>query len=149
MPHVLLHSSSGSGDENDDETGNYTSAPIDSTTIEFMGCQKQTGFEISLVSQVGATWTYQVEKLEGHDLSHWNLFIGSSCRNKVMSSTPTAAGGSTDGSTNTEGLIKWNSTSGTFSFTLDGNYPMGTLDVLAKASTGHGISQIKGPLCND
>jgi len=101
------------------------------------------------MSQVDATWTYQVEKVEGHDLSHWNLFIGSACRDKVISSTPTAASGSTDGSTGTDGLIKWDSTSGTFSFTLDGNYPMGLLNVLAKAATGDGTSQIQGPLCND
>jgi hypothetical protein len=122
---------------------------LDSTTIEFMGSKKLTRFEISLVSQVGPTWTYQVDKLEGHDLSHWNLFIGSACRNKVISSIPTATSGSTDGSTGTSGLIKWNSTSGTFSLTLDGDYPMGTLDVLAKASTGNGTSQIQGPRCND
>ncbi len=137
----------GSGD--DDTSGPSGDGVIDSTTIDLTGTNKPTSFKISLVSQVDATWTYQVKKLEGHDLSHWNLYIGSDCRNKVTSSTPTAASGSTDGSTQTDGLIKWEFKSGTFEFTLDGNYSMGTLGVLAKAATGYGTSQIQGPLCND
>jgi hypothetical protein len=142
----------GSGDDDDFGTPSGDGV-LDSTTIELTGTKKPTSFEISLVSQVDATWTYQVDKLEGHDLSHWNLYIGSVCRDKVISSNPTAASGSTDGSTDgsteTDGLIKWDSKSGTFSFTLDDNYPMGMLNVLAKAATGDGTSQIKGPLCND
>jgi len=53
----------------------------------------------------------------------------------------------TNGSSNNFWGIKWNVEGGTFSFTLDGDYEVGTIPVLAKSSTYYNTDEIKGPVC--
>ena len=83
-------------------------------------------------------------------MSAWRLDI-ESCLAPAVSSTPSGATLGTDTSTGRAG-IKWNVasafTSGTFSFTLNGNYPAGQVDALALAGTRYGAVSIRGPICN-
>jgi len=110
-------------------------------------------YEITLVSHDAATkrWTYHVQKLDApegqkdyKDMSHFSLGIGRSCG--VDGSTGGSDFGK-DGSSNNFWGIKWNVEGGTFSFTLDGDYEVGTIPVLAKSSTYYNTDEIKGPVC--
>ena len=95
----------------------------------------QSKYEIYLQSHNGNTWTYFVREVAGKSLSHWNLGI-QSCMDKdaVVGSSPT--GDVEDGSTSFKGM-KWNVgdgfTEGTFSITLNGDYPEATIKAQAKA----------------
>ena len=87
-----------------------------------------SSYGITYLGQTGNTWSYQVDEIDGRDLSHWLLSINT-CLNKIVSATPNGAEIGTDSSTGVAG-IKWNVarsdfSSGTFSFTLDDNYPVG------------------------
>jgi len=110
-------------------------------------------YEITLLSHdaVTKTWTYRVEKLDApegqkdyKDLSHFVLGIGRACR--VDDSTSGSSFGK-DGSSNDFWGIKWNVEGGTFSFTLDSDYEVDTIPVLAKSNTNYNTENIKGPVC--
>ncbi len=122
--------------------------PLDSETITWQGQQHETSMLVELLSHDGPTWTYRVTKLYGHDLSHWVLVFGA-CESRVVSSSPAGAEIGRDGSTGYSG-IKWNSEGGTFSFTLDANYPMAAeeLTVVVKASNNYATGTIMGPDCS-
>jgi hypothetical protein len=102
-----------------------TSADGLSTTITIDGSDDKgmtSSYQIVRTSHVGNTWTYTVTGLKGRDLSHWALGGPfTSCLSHITSSTSGAAPGA-DGSTGFNG-IKWDTKGGTFSFTLDNNYP--------------------------
>ncbi len=118
----------------------------DSVTIP-LNDNKDTTFSISLTSHVGNQWTYQVNKVKGRDLSHWDLLVPS-CIGHFSNYTSGAEIGK-DGSIKDFDAtgIKWNTTGGTFSFTLDANYPSAQVDVLAKSGTQHAVKTITGPNC--
>jgi hypothetical protein len=114
--------------------------------------KKDTSYDIQLVSQNGTTWTYNISKVEGYDLSHWVLGLAESCT--VVSASPSHDGVQVDPSIENMGGpsfygIKWNSSGGTFSFTLDQAYAATDLDVMVKAATGYGASVITGPDCDN
>jgi hypothetical protein len=121
----------------------------DSVIIDFTA-QKYTKFQITLLSHVGPTWTYEVKRLTGHALSHWVLGIGN-CKGHVVDTDPDYSDFNTDPTTNLYG-IKWNtnnpSDTMTFVITLDGNYQEGQVQVAAKASNKFGIGTITGPDCD-
>jgi Flp pilus assembly protein TadG len=89
-------------------------------TVQFADGQSSS-YGITFLGQTGDTWTYQVDKISGIDLSYWLLGI-STCTDKIVSFTPAGAAIGADAGTNATG-IKWNEegsfTSGTFAFTLD------------------------------
>jgi len=118
----------------------------DSVTIP-LNDNKDTTFSISLTNHVGNQWTYQVNKVKGRDLSHWDLLVPS-CIGHFSNYTSGAEIGK-DGSIQDRDAtgIKWNTTGGTFSFTLDANYPSTQVDVLAKSSNGYAVKTITGPDC--
>jgi hypothetical protein len=104
----------------------------------------------------GNTWTYKDDKTSGKYLSHWALGFGS-CADRVIdtsSSDGSAAEIGKDGSIKDRDFpgIKWNSEGGTFSFTLDGDYPSNAVEVLAKAGSlqdgGYSTSMVMGPDCS-
>ena len=107
-------------------------------------------YEIIFVGRAGNTWTYEVTEVAGRDLSHWLLSINT-CMDKVVSFTPSDAEIGMDGSTGVSG-IKWNVNdafvSARFSFTLNGNYPAGWVNALAKAGTDSATVAIPGPVCD-
>jgi hypothetical protein len=109
-----------------------------------------SSYVITYVGQTETTWTYEVSEVEGADLSHWVLSINS-CLDRIVTSSPGGAELGVDGSTGVSG-IKWNVndsfTRGTFSFTLNGNYPSGVVNALAKAGDVYGTVQIRGPVCD-
>lgn len=112
---------------------------------------KNSQYKITFVERNGNTWTYNVEEINGRSLSHWDLGI-SSCLDHITGYTPQSGfEQGTDGSTEFTG-IKWdladNFTNGNFSFTLDGDYPEGIVEVLAKAGTKSAIGTIIGPNCD-
>lgn len=111
---------------------------------------QDSSYGITYVGQTGNTWTYEVEEIDGRDLSHWLLSIDT-CLSNVVGYTPGGAEVGTDGSTGVDG-IKWNVndgfSSGTFSFTLDDAYPAGYVDALAKAGNTFGTVSIRGPICD-
>ncbi len=115
---------------------------------------KASSYDVELVSQNGTTWTYNVSKVKGYDLSHWVL--GLTCSSsQVASSNPSHDGVQIDPSVeNIDGTefygIKWNSSGGTFSFTLDQAYAVTNLDVMVKAANAYGIGRnaVEGPDCN-
>lgn len=123
---------------------------IDRVVIK-LNDNKDSQYKITFVERDGNTWTYNVEELKGRSLSHWDLGI-SSCLDHISSYTPTTGfSEGTDGSTGFVG-IKWDLadsfTNGTFSFTLDGDYPEDIVEVLAKAGTKSAIGYIVGPNCD-
>jgi len=109
-------------------------------------------YDISLQSHVGNAWTYSVSEVSGKSLSHWNLGI-KACMDKgaVVSTSPT--GDVKDGSTDFEGM-KWDVdesfTSGTFSITLDADYPETTILAQAKAGKpgNERTGNVSGPDCS-
>lgn len=106
--------------------------------------QKDSSYEID-VTHEGTKWTYDVSKIKGHDLSHWVL--GFACEKEQVKNTTAGAEIGRDGSTGFDG-IKWDSSGGQFSITLDKPYPETQLEVLVKASRAYGIGKIPGPDCN-
>ncbi|WP_176329792.1 XDD3 family exosortase-dependent surface protein [Thioflexithrix psekupsensis] len=120
--------------------------PADSVSITINDNRSST-FQVVLQSRQGNTWTYQVSKAKGFDLSHWVLGIPS-CQGKYVSYTAGAEIG-VDGSIKDQVFsgIKWNSSGGTFSFTLDGDYATASVPVLVKAANGYAESVMAGPDC--
>ncbi len=113
----------------------------------------ESKYEIKLQSHNGNTWTYFVREVAGKSLSHWNVGI-QSCLDKgaVISSSPT--GDDTDGSTAFKGM-KWDVgdgfTEGTFSVTLDADYPETMIEAQAKAGTkgNERTGDVMGPGCSN
>lgn len=110
---------------------------------------KNTQFSVEFVSHIGNTWTYQVSHLNGRDLSHWGLVIPCLDTNGVSSNGEGFEAGA-DGSIQDRDIfgVKWNSKGGTFSFTLDEDYPEGQIEALVKAGNGYATGMITGPSCN-
>ncbi|MCC6168297.1 MAG: choice-of-anchor A family protein [Caldilineaceae bacterium] len=104
----------------------------------------QAAYEVKLQNKVGNTWNYQVRKISGSDLSHWSLGI-STCLDKVVRIEPSGGALQVDG-------IRWTTAegfeSGTFSFTLNGNYPAGMVDAQVLAGSQAGTVSIQGPICD-
>ena len=124
----------------------------ESTTIQ-LNDNKDSSYTIEFVSHIGNTWTYQVSEAHGRSLSHWNLGIGTCVEpNAIISHSPSAGyEAGTDGSTGFYG-IKWDLdedfSSGEFSFTLDADYPEGTVQALTKAGRKSATGDIIGPICD-
>jgi Flp pilus assembly protein TadG len=140
----------GGGDDSGGGVGNPgddISSPT-SGTIE-VDDKKTSSYGIRFVGRTGNTWSYEVNEIEGHHLSYWLLNIPS-CMNKIVGSTPNGTIG-TDSNSQRQG-IKWSVngsfTSGTFSFTLDDNYPAGTVEALASPGSSYGTVGIRGPICD-
>jgi hypothetical protein len=141
----------GSGDN-----GGALPPPVDesgygpTTGLVQLGDTSNSQYEIMFVSHVDNTWTYEVTEVRGRDLSHWLLNIDT-CLNNIVSSTPSDAQVGMDASTGLAG-IKWNVTdrfvSGRFSFTLNGPYPAGLVNAMAKAGTDFAVASIPGPVCD-
>jgi len=109
---------------------------------------KQSTYAVNLVSHVGKTWTYSVSQVQGRALSHWVLGINN-CLNNVVSSSPKADEIGVDPSTDARFVgIKWNTTGGTFSFTLDKEYAETTLQAFVKTATVYNTGNITGPDCS-
>jgi hypothetical protein len=134
-----------------------TNANAPSTaTVSWDDSKGTNAYGIQFVGVEGNTWTYQVDKMSGKGLSHWALGFGS-CADRVIDTS--SSDGSTaeigkDGSIKDRDFsgIKWNSEGGTFSFTLDGDYPANAVEVLAKAGSlqdgGYSTSTVMGPDCS-
>jgi chemotaxis protein histidine kinase CheA len=118
-----------------------------STTVSWADDKGTNSYDFT-VTKEGNTWTYQVDKAGGKDLSHWTL-IAPSCVTHVGNATNGVEIGQ-DGSIKDRDVsgIKWNTTGGTFSFTLDGDYAVNTVEVLAKAGNSYSTSMIMGPDCS-
>ena len=121
-----------------------------STTIE-LNDNKNSAYEITFISVINNTWKYRVREVAGRDLSHWNLGIVN-CMNKVVTNSPTP-GGATIGTDGTGFAgIKWDVAGsfrdGYFTFTLDDNYAIGTVQAQAKAGTAYQDLPIAGPNCD-
>lgn len=101
-------------------------------------------FQITLVSVVGDTFTYKAETLgQSQDLSHFVLGL-EDCLDFVIDETAGAEFGK-DGNRPFSGL-KWND-EGTFSFTLDTDWTMGTIEVLVFSAGNYAIGEVRGPQC--
>jgi len=127
------------GDTND----NVTVTVVDSEKVDYTSV-----FDIALVEHTGNTWTYKVDYVKGHALSHWDLLIPS-CIGHFTDYTSGAEIGK-DGSIKDRDAtgIKWNTSGGTFSFTLDANYPAIATEVLAKTATDYATDMITAPNCD-
>ncbi|OQW94572.1 MAG: hypothetical protein BWK79_05495, partial [Beggiatoa sp. IS2] len=105
----------------------------------------ESAYKIALNGHTGNSWTYKVEWVKGKALSHWDLSLGN-CLSHVTNAgggdvlpngDPSNANPATGANTavKTSPLIKWDTTGGTFTITLDGNYAMKDIPVLAKTAT--------------
>lgn len=116
--------------------------PGNSATIAIVDSQ-QFKYEISFLSHIGNTWSYQVRKIAGGDLSDWSLGINS-CLSSVTGSTPS-------GTTGANG-IQWTTgagfESGVFSFTLDRDAPAGVVNAQVRAGSSVSTVPIRGPVCD-
>ncbi|MHC4535131.1 MAG: hypothetical protein ACYS6K_14375 [Planctomycetota bacterium] len=121
---------------------------VASSTIITLG--DGSSYEVYLEDHVDNTWTYFVREVSGKDLSHWGLGIPS-CLGYLISANPPAE--TADGSTGFEGIkwdVKENFSEGTFSITLNDEYPEATtVQAHVKAGTGNeGTGEVTGPNCN-
>ncbi|MDX1995470.1 MAG: choice-of-anchor A family protein, partial [bacterium] len=126
-----------------------------STVVSFADDQGTNSYSVEFLGVQNRTWTYRVTRTGGKNLSHWTLGIAS-C---VTPNTNRVTGGTNGYALGKDGNrpfwgIKWDTQGGTFSFTLDADYPIGTVQVQAKAGSGGpngdgtGYSTIAGPICN-
>ncbi|MGC8879601.1 MAG: SdrD B-like domain-containing protein [Anaerolineae bacterium] len=111
---------------------------------------KNTVIDVAWLSVVDRTWTYTVTEVSGRDLSHWLLGIVTCVDpSHIVSATPGYSVGY-DGSTGFTG-IKWDVEdpfkTGVFTFTLDTDYPAGTVEALVKAGNAFATGNIRGPIC--
>jgi len=100
----------------------------------------------------------QVEWVKGKALSHWDLSLGS-CLNSVTnisgngtkqpsgdpSSADPAPGAAT--AVKSSPLIKWDTSGGTFTVTMDKVYQKKDVPVLAKTANVYGTGTVSGPDC--
>ena len=129
------------------------SAPVDTgaqSAVIVVNDNKSSQYEVSLVSNVGNTWTYRVREISGRDLTNWSLGIAN-CLDKVVSSSPTTGfSAGLDGATGFTGA-KWavsnQFSDGNFSFTLDGAYEARSRQALVQSNTSAQLS-ISGPDCS-
>lgn len=114
-------------------------------------------YKIALTAQSGKSWTYTVSWVRGKALSHWDLSLGS-CLSKVTSTgggslqpsgDPSNASPTTGANSSVKGspLIKWDTTGGTFTITMDKVYAKKDVPVLAKTATVYGTGVVSGPDC--
>jgi hypothetical protein len=115
-------------------------------------------YKIALTAQSGKNWTYTVSQVRGKELSHWDLSLGS-CLSKVTStgggslqpsgdpSNASPAAGA-DSSVKGSPLIKWDTTGGTFTITMDKVYAKKDVPVLAKTAAVYGTGMVSGPDCS-
>lgn len=125
-------------------------------------------YKITFMSIIDNKWTYFVEKLsqDAHDISNWALEI---CKDATV--TDSNPEGAEIGDPNqgvgqgnclninnpigcfdsqlpiVEKQIKWNTTGGTFEFTLDQCYVTGCVHVAIKAGNECFCGMIEGPTC--
>jgi len=140
---------------------------IDSVVIQ-LNDDRGSRYEVTLDSIVGATWTYSFTKIASQDqetgasnkdsrgISHQNLALGP-CLDHVVSATGPweilVNGDPSVINIDPEAdypVLKWDQENGgTFSFTLDDEYPKGTDNIIAviKSSTHFGEGLIDGPIC--
>lgn len=118
-----------------------------------------SAYTIALIDHTGNSWTYQVDRVTGKNLSHWDLALGN-CLNHVTSYTTTgsdmlATGDPSEANpapgavtaVKTSPLIKWDTRGGMFTITLDGNYPATNIPVLAKTAKVYNTGLVTGPDC--
>ncbi len=144
-------SSTGSGSTTDE------GSVSDSVTV-YVKDNRDSTYKITLESNEGNSWTYKVVWIKGRDLSHWDLALGSCLEHvedagggeKKPGGDPSNAnpGPGADESVKESPLIKWDTEGGTFTITLDADYPAGTVSVLAKTATMYGTGKITGPDCS-
>ncbi len=122
------------------------------TTIT-LGDEVESKYCIGLINHEGNTWEYSVREMSGKSLSHWNLGIPSCIKNIRDYSPKKDYEAGIDGSTDFEG-IKWDVeesfTEGTFTITLDGDYPETTILAQAKAGPAENArtGEVRGPGCS-
>lgn len=131
--------------------GFVLASPGPQSAIINVSDNKNSTYEIALVSVVANTWTYRVREVSGHNLDYWSLGIAN-CLDKVTSYSPTSNYSSgVDGGTGFNGM-KWgvsNSFSdGTFSFTLDNSYQARPRQALVKSVSQNAQVTISGPDCS-
>ncbi|MDM8563651.1 hypothetical protein QUF54_09885, partial [Candidatus Marithioploca araucensis] len=151
----------GNNDSGSSSTGSSSTTDegsvSDSVTV-YVNDKKNSTYKITLESNEGNSWSYKVEQIEGRDLSHWDLALGSCLEyvrvtddgEKKPNGDPSNAdpGEGADKSVKGSPLIKWDTQGGTFTITLDANYRKGTVSVLAKTGTMYGTGKITGPDCS-
>jgi hypothetical protein len=130
----------------DDGSSDTGGGEANTTTVLALDDDVHTAYQVSLVSHEGNTWTYDISHLSGQDLSHWSLGI-ESCLAHLTDYTEDGADIGADRSTNGFVGIKWNSRGGTYSVTLDRDYPVGEVGVLAKTGNGYVEGTLTGPDC--
>ncbi len=131
---------------------------LDSVTVH-VNDKKDSTYQITLKSNEGNSWVYEVVRKKGRDLSHWDLALGSCLEHvtdagggeKKPDGDPSNAdpGEGADETVKDSPLIKWDTQGGTFTITLDADYPTGTVSVLAKTATMYGTGEIMGPNCSN
>jgi len=135
--------------------GSSISSSNESESIQIsLADDRGSTYEFTFVSHDPNTkeWTYRVEKLTApdgqkdyKDLSHFSLGLGKAC------SFANQGGGEfgKDGSSDDFWGLKWNTTGGTFTFKLDGDYEVGTIPVLAKSNRFYNTGNMTGPVCSN
>jgi hypothetical protein len=100
------------------------------------------------LNHTGNNWVYTVGNGTGNQktLSHWDLGI-LGCQSKATTTPPADLWGSDPAGGGFNG-VKWNTTGGTFTIALNGNYAESTVNVLAKSATYYGICTIVAPDCS-
>lgn len=95
------------------------------------------------------TFFYEVRSEGDPELSHWTLELCAEALAAFVSGDPDDVETGLDGSTGVTG-VKWNTTGGQFSFTLDGNFGEDPNGVVVKAGTFDNVGDgdtITGPSC--
>lgn len=106
---------------------------------------QSSSYSIAYVGRSGNTWTYRVTEMSGsQDLSSWQLGINT-CLQDIVTASPTEADFSVGG-------INWgvapSFTGGTFSFTLNDDYPAGMVNAAVQAGSSTGTVRVQGPICD-
>lgn len=113
--------------------------------------KKDTEFKIEAQYNGDRTFSYNVSKIAGQDLSHWGIITG--CKGDKLASYSPISGyeEGIDGSISAEVVdgIKWNSEGGEFTIILaNDNFRVGNIEGVVKSSTGYGKGLIIGPICD-
>lgn len=144
----------GSSGDDDDDDDDGCSCEEEAVTISLDHKKGSSTYAICLHDHDGPTWAYCVKEVSGKDLSHWVLGLGEGCDviAHLDPANTTYGGKGTDGSTGFYG-VKWDTgdsfSEGIFTFTLDKDYPAGTIEALVKAATENNTGNITGPVCPD
>jgi len=130
----------------------------DSVNVSIPTKSETSEYKIALTAQSGKDWTYTVGWVQGKALSHWDLSLGA-CLDKVTNitgggdkqpdgdpSNASPALGAADG-VKSSPLIKWDTTGGTFTVTMDKVYQKKDLPVVAKTATVYNTGMVSGPDC--